>query len=60
MTRIDTVIEAAYSEETDMTFILEEVYTDDEIKSTEIKGFYYGRPNEKDTKQFYGSLKAEY
>lgn len=55
-----TKIEAVYSEEADMTFILEEVYEDEEIKSTEVKGFYYGKPNEKDTKEFYGSLKAKY
>ena len=33
---------------------------DDKLLSCELKGFYYGEPNEKDTKIYYGKLKAEF
>lgn len=52
-------IDAAYSEKHDITFILEHVYIDDEIVSTEVKGFYYGEPTEENTARFNdGDLKA--
>ena len=52
----------AYSSNTDMTFIVEEVSINDgwTTISSEVKGFYYGHPNEDDTKKYYGTIKAEY
>lgn len=44
----------------DITFIMEDTYKDGEIVSTEVKGFYYGEPDEEATKQFYGDLKATF
>lgn len=56
-----TEIDTAYSADHDMTFILEEVIdADEEPLSTEVVGFYYGTPNDADTAEFTGSLKAEY
>jgi len=45
----------AYSEEADITFIME-----DKGKTTRVVGFYYGEPNEEDTERFYGKLVAEF
>ena len=51
----------SYSVETDMTFILEEIYNDEgETISVEIKGFYFGQPEEQATNDFYGKLKVEF
>lgn len=51
----------AYAAETDMTFIMKEMLdSDGEVKSTEVIGWYYGGPDEEDTKNFIGKLKAEY
>ena len=48
-----------YAQDTDITFIMEDVYDNNKnLVTTEVKGFYYGVPNEKDTKEFYGDLKA--
>lgn len=55
-------IETAYAQDRDLTFILETI-TDDNgnIVSTEVKGFYFGRPNEETTKQFINKgLKATF
>lgn len=54
-----------YSEESDMTFILEETYLNDETIadpsiSTEIKGFYHGESARENTEEYYGKMKAEY
>lgn len=49
-----------YAPETDMTFIMLDVYDGDELKSTECIGWYFGSPNEKDTSIFCGSHKAEF
>lgn len=56
-----TEIRTEYSASGDMTFILKEV-TDQEGNpiSTECVGWYYGTPNEEDTAQYMGKLKAEY
>lgn len=55
------VITAVYSNEGDMTFVLREEYTTEgDPVSTEVVGFYYGEPNEKDNEEFIGKLKAEY
>lgn len=43
----------AYSEEADITFILE-----DKNNSTSVVGFYYGKPRDDLTKLYYGKLKA--
>ena len=53
-------IYTTYAEDTDITFIMEDIWKDDELISTEVKGFYYGRPDEEATKEFYGKLKAEF
>lgn len=42
-----------YSNEGDMTFIMEE-----EGNRIEVKGFYFGEPDEELTKQYYGDLVA--
>lgn len=44
-----------YAEHDDITFIMEDCNI-----SLEVKGFYFGKPNKEATKQFYGSLKAEF
>lgn len=56
-----TEITTAYSSEADMTFILKETMSaDGDPISTEVVGFYYGAPNEFDTRNYLGHLKAEY
>lgn len=55
-------IYTTYSEDTDITFILEDIIDIkiDEVISTEIKGFYYGHENDKLTQEYYGELKANF
>ena len=48
-----------YAKDNDMTFIMEEEEQDNRVKVT-VKGFYYGEPNEDNTKQFYNDLTAEF
>ena len=56
-----TEIQTAYSPETDITFILKEITSvEGDLISTEVVGFYYGAPNEQDTRDYLGHLKAEY
>lgn len=51
----------SYNRNADVTVIVEEVYSPDgEPISTEIKGFYFGEPDEESNKTFYGKLKATY
>lgn len=51
----------SYSSETDMTTIFEDRFTNDgNIASTEVKGFYFGKPTQELTKEYYGKTKAEY
>lgn len=51
----------SYNRNDDVTVIVEEVYSPDgEPISTEIKGFYFGEPDEESNKTFYGKLKATY
>lgn len=45
----------SYNSEMDITVIFL-----DTGKAMEIKGFYYGKPNDVDTKEFNGKLKAEF
>ena len=47
-------IYTVYSQESDMTFIMQD--TDDTIS---VIGFYFGEPNEADTKEYAGQLVAE-
>ena len=50
-----------YAQETDMTFIMQDtVDVDNEVRSTECIGWYHGEPDDGDTEQFKGKLKAEY
>lgn len=49
-----------YSNTEDITFILEDTELYGNVISTEVKGFYFGEPDEKATEQYYGSLKAEF
>ena len=55
-----TEIYTTYAPDTDITFILEDVWNGEELVSTEVKGFYFGEPNDDDTQNFYGGLKAEF
>ena len=54
-----TKIYTVYSTESDMTFIMEDTYNKDRLLSTEVKGFYFGEPQDKFTKEYYGELKAD-
>ena len=47
-----------YAPDADITFILEDTFKDGEIISTEVKRFYFGKPSDEYTKQFYGKMKA--
>lgn len=56
-----TEIRTEYSASGDMTFILRETTsTEGDPISTEVVGFYYGAPNDRDTRNYIGHLKAEY
>lgn len=56
-----TEIQTAYSKEADTTFILREITSmEGDPVSTEVVGFYYGAPNDWDTRNYIGHLKAEY
>lgn len=63
--RIETEYEVAYADNTDMTFILKHRmwYLDGRVESmvsTEVVGFYFGKPDSKSTMQFIGKLKATF
>jgi len=45
-------IEEYYSEEGDITFLMKEIYLRSEPVKSEVVGFYYGKPNEKDTEYY--------
>lgn len=56
-----TNIYTVYAETHDITFIMEDTFTNDgEPVSTEVKGFYYGEPCDDDTQTFYGDLIAHF
>lgn len=56
-----TEIRTEYSASGDMTFILRETTNaNGDPVSTEVVGFYYGEPNDWDTRNYIGHLKAEY
>lgn len=54
-------IETAYSDDRDMTFILKDTRNEDGVLlSTEVIGFYFGRPDEKLTEKYSYDLKATF
>lgn len=53
-------LESCYCPSYDITFIMEETYKDGEIISSEVKGFYYGEPDEESTEYFNGKRKCKY
>lgn len=55
-----TEIYTFYSNDSDLTFIMEDTYKGDMLVSTEVKGFYFGEPKDKYTKEYYGELKADF
>ena len=56
--KIRTEIYTVFSQDRYMTFIMEEVFENEEPISVECKGFYFGEPDEELTKAYYGELKA--
>ena len=51
----------AYDSFNDLTFIMKSIENENEEPiSDEVIGFYWGKPNDKSTKEFIGKLKAEY
>ena len=57
---MSTKIYTVYSEEGDMTFIMEDVLDGENPIATECKGFYYGEPDAELTREYYGHLSAMY
>lgn len=55
---MNNVVYGVYASNEDMTFIIEDTWENDKLISTEVKGFYFGKPNETCTETFYGNLKA--
>lgn len=56
-----TEVYGIYAPNYDITFVMEEKFTDDgEPHSLEVKGFYYGEPDEQSNKTFYGDLIAHF
>lgn len=57
-----TEIYPVHKKSSDITFIMEDVYKGDneDLASTEVKGFYYGSPDEESNKKYYGKLKANF
>lgn len=56
-----TEITDTYAPDTDMTFILREISDENgDPISTEVIGFYYGKPSDDLTKEFAGKLKANF
>lgn len=54
-------IYTVYAEAQDMTFIcMDEFDEDGNSVSTKVTGFYFGEPNEADTKLYDGSLEARF
>ena len=51
-------IYTCYDPLADITFIMEDVSKDGKWVSTEVKGFYYGEPQDEMTEHFYNNLKA--
>ena len=50
-----------YSEQGDITFLMEETYKGSDPVKSEVVGFYYGKPNKEDTNYYkYGHTTAYY
>lgn len=58
----EKIIYDVYSSGSDMTFIMQDTVEKktQNIIQTEVIGFYFGEPDKESTKQYIGSLKAEY
>ena len=55
------MISECYAPAHDMTFIRRDTYnTDGDLVSMEVVGFYCGEPNDKNTEQYTGEVKAVY
>ena len=48
-----------YAKDDDMTYIMEDKTVNKE-KYLSVVGFYFGKPNEADTKEYTGSLTAKF
>lgn len=54
-------IYTAYAPNNDITFIMRDTYHfNGELESTAVIGWYYGEPDEENTRQFIGDLVAYY
>jgi hypothetical protein len=53
-------IYTVFSPEGDMTFIMRDTFEGEDLKATEVVGWYFGGPTESATEQFIGKLKAEF
>lgn len=51
-------IEAVYSSDADITFIMEYTYKDGEVVGETVKGFYHGTPDPEMTEEYNGELSA--
>lgn len=52
-------IYSIYSLEADITTIFEDTFNSSgDLLCVEVRGFYFGKPTEENTKQYYGKLKA--
>lgn len=49
---MQTKVYPIYSESADITFIMQDLYSNNTLLSTEVIGFYYGSPDEQLTKQY--------
>lgn len=49
-----------YAKDSDITFIMEDTFEEDKCVSTEVKGFYWGEPDDRFTEEYNGETKAEY
>lgn len=56
---LSTKTYTVYADRDDMTFIMRDTVNGDGKAETECIGWYYGKPNEKDTEHYAGSLIAE-
>ncbi len=57
-TSCSKIIYPVYSENSEMTFIMCDITEKDILTSTEISGFYYGKPDLELMEQYIGNLKA--
>jgi hypothetical protein len=58
---MESKVYGVYAPEHDLTFVMEEKFTDSgEPYTLEVKGFYYGAPDDEATKIFYGDLIARF